>query len=93
MFYDGSVALEYTQDLHLKMSKKIAQLTKVCSCEEVNYELVNDVVFHSSWNVEERLAGILCCVHFAFTLRRTEGLMLMSPFNPPVRSCFFPTLV
>ncbi|XP_058479325.1 protein FAM184A-like isoform X2 [Solea solea] len=29
MFYDGSVALEYTQDLHLKMSKKIAQLTKV----------------------------------------------------------------
>ncbi|KAG7501703.1 hypothetical protein JOB18_005046 [Solea senegalensis] len=29
MFYDGSVTLEYTQDLHLKMSKKIAQLTKV----------------------------------------------------------------
>uniref|UniRef100_A0A3B4APQ9 Protein FAM184A/B N-terminal domain-containing protein n=1 Tax=Periophthalmus magnuspinnatus TaxID=409849 RepID=A0A3B4APQ9_9GOBI len=29
MFYDGSLALEYTQDLHLKMSKKIAQLTKV----------------------------------------------------------------
>uniref|UniRef100_A0A671V3H4 Family with sequence similarity 184 member Aa n=1 Tax=Sparus aurata TaxID=8175 RepID=A0A671V3H4_SPAAU len=29
MFFDGSVTLEYTQDLHLKMSKKIAQLTKV----------------------------------------------------------------
>ncbi|XP_044043632.1 protein FAM184A-like isoform X7 [Siniperca chuatsi] len=29
MFYDGSLALEYSQDLHLKMSKKIAQLTKV----------------------------------------------------------------
>uniref|UniRef100_A0A674NBE0 Family with sequence similarity 184 member Aa n=1 Tax=Takifugu rubripes TaxID=31033 RepID=A0A674NBE0_TAKRU len=29
MFYDGGVTLEYTQDLHLKMSKKIAQLTKV----------------------------------------------------------------
>uniref|UniRef100_A0A3Q3VY38 Protein FAM184A/B N-terminal domain-containing protein n=1 Tax=Mola mola TaxID=94237 RepID=A0A3Q3VY38_MOLML len=29
MFYDGSATLEYTQDLHLKMSKKIAQLTKV----------------------------------------------------------------
>ncbi|XP_078022124.1 protein FAM184A isoform X3 [Epinephelus lanceolatus] len=29
MFYDGSLTLEYTQDLHLKMSKKIAQLTKV----------------------------------------------------------------
>ncbi|CAB1414071.1 unnamed protein product [Pleuronectes platessa] len=29
MFYDGSLALEYTQDLHLKMSKKIAQLTKI----------------------------------------------------------------
>uniref|UniRef100_A0A8C6X036 Zgc:85722 n=1 Tax=Neogobius melanostomus TaxID=47308 RepID=A0A8C6X036_9GOBI len=29
MFYDGGLALEYTQDLHLKMSKKIAQLTKV----------------------------------------------------------------
>ncbi|XP_075334157.1 protein FAM184A-like isoform X5 [Odontesthes bonariensis] len=28
-FYDGSLTLEYTQDLHLKMSKKIAQLTKV----------------------------------------------------------------
>lgn len=36
MFYDGSVTLEYTQDLHLKMSKKIAQLTKVCSCEGMN---------------------------------------------------------
>ncbi|XP_029030949.1 protein FAM184A-like isoform X3 [Betta splendens] len=29
MFYDGGLTLEYTQDLHLKMSKKIAQLTKV----------------------------------------------------------------
>uniref|UniRef100_A0A3Q3NAB1 Uncharacterized LOC113127602 n=1 Tax=Mastacembelus armatus TaxID=205130 RepID=A0A3Q3NAB1_9TELE len=29
MFYDGNLTLEYTQDLHLKMSKKIAQLTKV----------------------------------------------------------------
>uniref|UniRef100_A0AAX7V1F6 Protein FAM184A/B N-terminal domain-containing protein n=1 Tax=Astatotilapia calliptera TaxID=8154 RepID=A0AAX7V1F6_ASTCA len=29
MLYDGSLTLEYTQDLHLKMSKKIAQLTKV----------------------------------------------------------------
>ncbi|XP_034533991.1 protein FAM184A isoform X2 [Notolabrus celidotus] len=29
MFYDGGLSLEYTQDLHLKMSKKIAQLTKV----------------------------------------------------------------
>lgn len=29
MFYEGSLTLEYTQDLHLKMSKKIAQLTKV----------------------------------------------------------------
>ncbi|XP_049608176.1 protein FAM184A isoform X3 [Syngnathus scovelli] len=29
MFYDASLTLEYTQDLHLKMSKKIAQLTKV----------------------------------------------------------------
>ncbi|TKS66485.1 Protein FAM184A [Collichthys lucidus] len=29
MFYDGSLTLEYTQDLHLKMSKKIAQLTKL----------------------------------------------------------------
>ncbi|KAA8579797.1 hypothetical protein FQN60_006890 [Etheostoma spectabile] len=29
MFYDGTLSLEYTQDLHLKMSKKIAQLTKV----------------------------------------------------------------
>ncbi|XP_031147988.1 protein FAM184A isoform X5 [Sander lucioperca] len=29
MFYDGTLTLEYTQDLHLKMSKKIAQLTKV----------------------------------------------------------------
>ncbi|XP_015242062.1 PREDICTED: protein FAM184A-like isoform X2 [Cyprinodon variegatus] len=29
MFYDGSLTLEYTPDLHLKMSKKIAQLTKV----------------------------------------------------------------
>ena len=29
MFYDGSLTLDYTQDLHLKMSKKIAQLTKV----------------------------------------------------------------
>ncbi|KAI3366279.1 hypothetical protein L3Q82_009741 [Scortum barcoo] len=29
MFYDGSLTLEYSQDLHLKMSKKIAQLTKV----------------------------------------------------------------
>ncbi len=33
MFYDGSLTLEYTQDLHLKMSKKIAQLTKVCCYE------------------------------------------------------------
>ena len=33
MFYDGSLTLEYTQDLHLKMSKKIAQLTKVCKVE------------------------------------------------------------
>lgn len=33
MFYDGSLTLEYTQDLHLKMSKKIAQLTKVCGRE------------------------------------------------------------
>ncbi|KAF7656420.1 hypothetical protein LDENG_00041400 [Lucifuga dentata] len=29
MFYDGSVTLDYTQEMHLKMSKKIAQLTKV----------------------------------------------------------------
>ncbi|CAG5933050.1 unnamed protein product [Menidia menidia] len=29
VFYEGSLTLEYTQDLHLKMSKKIAQLTKV----------------------------------------------------------------
>uniref|UniRef100_A0A667X4Y4 Family with sequence similarity 184 member Aa n=1 Tax=Myripristis murdjan TaxID=586833 RepID=A0A667X4Y4_9TELE len=29
MFYEGGLTLEYTQDLHLKMSKKIAQLTKV----------------------------------------------------------------
>ncbi|KAM8904269.1 protein FAM184A-like isoform 1-T1 [Spinachia spinachia] len=29
MFYDGTLTLDYTQDLHLKMSKKIAQLTKV----------------------------------------------------------------
>lgn len=33
MFYDGSLTLDYTQDLHLKMSKKIAQLTKVCGRE------------------------------------------------------------
>lgn len=32
MFYDGTLTLDYTQDLHLKMSKKIAQLTKVCGC-------------------------------------------------------------
>ncbi|XP_056287658.1 protein FAM184A-like isoform X2 [Pseudoliparis swirei] len=29
MFYDGTLTLDYSQDLHLKMSKKIAQLTKV----------------------------------------------------------------
>ncbi|XP_047211036.1 protein FAM184A-like isoform X3 [Girardinichthys multiradiatus] len=29
MFYDGTLTLEYTPDMHLKMSKKIAQLTKV----------------------------------------------------------------
>ncbi|KAM6945352.1 protein FAM184A [Aplochiton taeniatus] len=29
MFFEGGLTLEYTQDLHLKMSKKIAQLTKV----------------------------------------------------------------
>ncbi|XP_077370136.1 protein FAM184A isoform X4 [Festucalex cinctus] len=29
MFYDATLTMEYTQDLHLKMSKKIAQLTKV----------------------------------------------------------------
>lgn len=29
MLYDTSHALEYTQELHYKMSKKIAQLTKV----------------------------------------------------------------
>lgn len=34
MFYDGSLTLEYTRDLHLKMSKKIAQLTKVCPWRE-----------------------------------------------------------
>lgn len=33
MFYGGNLTVEYTQDLHLKMSKKIAQLTKVCCCE------------------------------------------------------------
>lgn len=27
--FQPGVAMEYTQDLHLKMSKKIAQLTKV----------------------------------------------------------------
>ncbi|XP_019899959.2 protein FAM184A isoform X1 [Esox lucius] len=29
MFYEAGLTMEYTQDLHLKMSKKIAQLTKV----------------------------------------------------------------
>ncbi|XP_041716567.1 protein FAM184A-like isoform X3 [Coregonus clupeaformis] len=29
MFYQAGITMEYTQDLHLKMSKKIAQLTKV----------------------------------------------------------------
>lgn len=29
MSYQSGITLEYTQDLHLKMSKKIAQLTKV----------------------------------------------------------------
>lgn len=29
MTFQPGVAMEYTQDLHLKMSKKIAQLTKV----------------------------------------------------------------
>lgn len=29
MPFQSGIAMEYTQDLHLKMSKKIAQLTKV----------------------------------------------------------------
>ncbi|KAA0710964.1 Protein FAM184A [Triplophysa tibetana] len=29
LLYDSALSMEYTQDLHLKMSKKIAQLTKV----------------------------------------------------------------
>lgn len=29
MTFQPGIAMEYTQDLHLKMSKKIAQLTKV----------------------------------------------------------------
>lgn len=29
--FQSGIAMEYTQDLHLKMSKKIAQLTKVSS--------------------------------------------------------------
>lgn len=29
LFYETGLNMEYTQDLHLKMSKKIAQLTKV----------------------------------------------------------------
>ncbi|XP_076834583.1 protein FAM184A isoform X1 [Brachyhypopomus gauderio] len=29
LFYESGLTMEYTQDLHLKMSKKIAQLTKV----------------------------------------------------------------
>lgn len=31
MSFQSGIAMEYTQDLHLKMSKKIAQLTKVSS--------------------------------------------------------------
>lgn len=31
LFYETGLTMEYTQDLHLKMSKKIAQLTKVSS--------------------------------------------------------------
>lgn len=30
--FPSGLTLEYTQDLHLKMSKKIAQLTKVILC-------------------------------------------------------------
>lgn len=29
LLYESALTMEYTQDLHLKMSKKIAQLTKV----------------------------------------------------------------
>lgn len=32
VFYETALTMEYTQDLHLKMSKKIAQLTKVSVC-------------------------------------------------------------
>lgn len=55
MFFDGSVTLEYTQDLHLKMSKKIAQLTKVCVCvcEEVwwlrHYSRLDVVLVAVGW--------------------------------------------
>ncbi|KAL0169137.1 hypothetical protein M9458_033733, partial [Cirrhinus mrigala] len=28
LLYESALTMEYTQDLHLKMSKKIAQLTK-----------------------------------------------------------------
>lgn len=30
LLYESGLAMEYTHELHLKMSKKIAQLTKVC---------------------------------------------------------------
>ena len=35
MSYQSGIAMEYTQDLHLKMSKKIAQLTKVRDVSEM----------------------------------------------------------
>lgn len=69
MFYDGSVTLEYTQDLHLKMSKKIAQLTKVCSCEGMN-EWVNDVAFCSCPGLQERPADVLWWFIYSLIARR-----------------------
>uniref|UniRef100_A0A3Q4HQG9 Family with sequence similarity 184 member A n=1 Tax=Neolamprologus brichardi TaxID=32507 RepID=A0A3Q4HQG9_NEOBR len=46
MLYDGSLTLEYTQDLHLKMSKKIAQLTKVLKLNTKNSCCLGELVQH-----------------------------------------------
>lgn len=51
MLYDGSLTLEYTQDLHLKMSKKIAQLTKVRGREWVKLRGVVQSFRACKWSV------------------------------------------
>lgn len=69
MLYDGSLTLEYTQDLHLKMSKKIAQLTKVRGREWVKLRGVVQSFRACKWSITVitvLVLHVVCkhCAHF-----------------------------